>query len=1256
MTEFKQIQRVLIANRGEIACRIIRACKSFGLTSITIYSKEDIQSLHTSASDEAELLTGTGAAAYINIQEIVSIAKKTKADVVIPGYGFLSENADFAEQLRKAGVLFAGPSSQTILDFGLKHRARELAIDSGVPVVPGSGLLDDPEQLVQVCSEIGYPVMLKSTAGGGGMGLKICNNDSEVLINFSEVKSRGASLFSHSGVFVEKYIPKGHHIEVQLFGNGNGDVVTYGERECSIQRRHQKIIEEAPSPYVSTIASKYDLRKRLTECAKRLASHVKYKSAGTVEFFVDDETGFFYFLEVNTRLQVEHGITELVYGVDLVYLMLIQAEYESRGEYLSTEIMNKGLSYDENSVEIPNGHAIEMRIYAENPVKNFVPSPGVLHYVNFPDDLSYNAEFKVRIDHWITTGCKISPYFDPLLAKVMVWSPCRTSINAATVLDDIEIQGPICNKEFLVAVLNSDAFKLGNTVTNFLSSFKFKPHLVEFEEPGTYTTIQDIPGRPKIRTGVPQSGPVDSLSLQIANIVVENDSHTEGLEVNMKGPLMRFHSSAIIAIAGGEFPVRLLSIGCRRIGKNLPMFTELFIPAGSLVEIGEAIGRSCKCYIAFKGGLPGVAPYLGSKSCTPGLSIGGHQGRILFPGDCLALEPTEEVFDYRTGYKMPSEMLPDYERNENIIRMVSGPHDTPDIVSVRGLDELYNSEYRVNFNSNRGAMRLDGPPLKFSRTHGGDGGGHPSNILEYPYPTGGLSAVGSNMVLFGVDGATLSGFTCISVPVEVDFWKFGQARVNSPVRFRLISFEDSIKLKRQRARYIELLKTRPRVTGSPFCDELKTYEALPTNIGSFLHRRREDEIDSLPYVAFRQAGESMIVIDFGTDKFSLFNNGRQYALQLKVEKLLESFYECIECCSGAMCITFDSLKTDRFILLSKLIDIEKMIPPVEKLNVPSRIFELPICFNHSSLTHCLERYIRSQRPHAPYLPSNTKYLMRANCIKSFEDFKKHIIGQPEVVVAVSFLCANPLLVNIDPRLRFMTSKYNPARTSTPSGAVGSGSVSQSIYTVDSPGGYMVWGLTLPDWYWDTFSRIHDMPWPLQNFDQIVFYEVDERTLTELNMQLITKRKKILPQLTVFDFVEYKSFVDSIKTNTASILDEKRGAFQSLMEAEEKDIKLWQDEVRIAKKSKVNVDDFINEPGAIKVAAAISGSVFKINFEKGSMVTAGDALIILEAMKMEIAVTLNAEEKLNHEILQIAVDESDMVNPGDILAIVKCVSE
>lgn len=359
------------------------------------------------------LLDGDASRAYLDGDQIVQRARNAGAQAIIPGYGFLSENADFARSVAAAGLDFVGPSPESIEQFGLKHMARELALAADVPVVPGTkGLLMNVNDATKAAEGLGYPVMLKSTAGGGGMGLQTCADESELRKAFQTVQSRGKALFKNAGVFLEKYYPAAHHIEVQVFGNGQGKVATLGERECSIQRRHQKVIEECPSPFV--VQKRPGLRKQLCAAATSLAESIKYSSAGTLEFLVDDESGAFFFLEMNTRLQVEHGVTEMAYGVDLVELMLRQADAQlaGKGGLEVTELEDLSRSCQE-----PKGHAIEVRVYAENPAREYAPSPGLLQQVTFHELPG------TRIDSWVRAGLTISPNYGELVE----WAP-RTQL------------------------------------------------------------------------------------------------------------------------------------------------------------------------------------------------------------------------------------------------------------------------------------------------------------------------------------------------------------------------------------------------------------------------------------------------------------------------------------------------------------------------------------------------------------------------------------------------------------------------------------------------------------------------------------------------------------------------------------------------------------------------------------------------------------------------------------------------------------
>lgn len=442
----EKLKTLLVANRGEIAVRLIKTAKKLGIRTISIYTNADAASIHVGAADEAVLLSGPDSKAYLDGDQIIEIAKSHKVDAIIPGYGFLSENTDFARQIADAGMVFVGPSPKAIEDFGIKHTARELAAAADVPIVPGTkGLVSSEDEAVSEANKLSYPVMLKATAGGGGMGLLTCNDDAGVRKSFKTVQSRGETLFKNAGLFIEKFYPDSHHIEVQVFGNGQGKAIHFGERECSIQRRHQKVIEECPSPFVTKHP---ELRDKVCSAAVRLAESINYGSAGTIEFLVDDESAKFFFLEMNTRLQVEHGITELCYDVDLVELMLRQADAELAGKGGLDAGYLAGLQPSS-----PKGAAVEARVYAENPAKDYAPSPGLLQEVVWKEVPG------ARIDTWVHRGIRVSANYDPLLAKAMVHSSTRDGAieGLKTLLKGSQISGPPTNLDFLASILDDQS-------------------------------------------------------------------------------------------------------------------------------------------------------------------------------------------------------------------------------------------------------------------------------------------------------------------------------------------------------------------------------------------------------------------------------------------------------------------------------------------------------------------------------------------------------------------------------------------------------------------------------------------------------------------------------------------------------------------------------------------------------------------------------------------------------------------------------
>lgn len=443
--------KILVANRGEIACRVFSSAARMGIKTVAIYSDVDATAVHVKSADEAICIGGkTAAESYLLIDKVIDACRQSGADAVHPGYGFLSENAEFPKRLSEAGITFIGPTPAAILSMGDKITSKKLSADAGVNIVPGyMGIIDDAKQCVSISSDIGYPVMIKASAGGGGKGMRIAWNDAEAEEGFERSRSEAKSSFGDDRIFVEKFITQPRHIEIQVLADSHGNCIYLGERECSIQRRNQKVIEEAPSPFLDEAT-----RCAMGEQAVALAQAVDYTSAGTVEFIVDSEKQF-YFLEMNTRLQVEHPVTELITGVDLVEQMIRVAAGEK-------------LNLSQSDVKL-NGWAIESRLYAEDPKRNFLPSIGRLSRYRPPKTLATN-EHVVRNDTGVEEGGEISMYYDPMIAKLCTWSNTREAAidDMSRALDQFELKGVGNNLQFLSSIMKHPRFCSGDISTAFI--------------------------------------------------------------------------------------------------------------------------------------------------------------------------------------------------------------------------------------------------------------------------------------------------------------------------------------------------------------------------------------------------------------------------------------------------------------------------------------------------------------------------------------------------------------------------------------------------------------------------------------------------------------------------------------------------------------------------------------------------------------------------------------------------------------------
>ena len=696
VVRIKMFKKVLIANRGEIACRVIRTLKKMGIQSVAVYSQADAGARHVLDADEAVCIGPAPAAeSYLNVEKILQVAIETGAEAIHPGYGFLSENADFSEACTASGIVFIGPTPKQMRDFGLKHTARALAEKNGVPLLPGTGLLADAAEAHTQAAIIGYPVMLKSTAGGGGIGMQLIWSEDELNAAFESVQRLSRANFKETGLYLEKYVQAARHIEVQIFGNGLGKVIALGERDCSVQRRNQKVIEETPAPHISEA-----VRQALCATAVKLGAALHYRSAGTVEFVYDNLTNEFYFLEVNTRLQVEHGVTELVTGLDLVEWMIRIAAGET----------NALDSY----VHQPEGHAIQVRLYAEDPNKNFQPSSGVMTEVKFSP--------LARNDSWVETGSEVSPFYDPLIGKVLVHAANRDGavVKMRDALDATHLSGIETNLDYLRQVLADTVFPAGRQITRYLNSFVYKPQTIDVQDGGVMTTIQDYPGRIGYwAVGVPPSGPMDHLAFRFANKLVGNAEGVAGLEITLIGPKLKFNADVVIAITGAPIDATL-------DGEAIQCWQSYQVKAGSVLKIGKISDVGCRAYLAVQGGFD-VPDYLGSKSTFTLGQFGGHGGRTLRVGDVLHL--TKQIAPAYSPKSLAQNLQPNYSHQWEI-GVLYGPHGAPDFFTDADIEMFFSTDWEVHYNSNTTGVRLIGPKPQWARKDGGEAGLHPSNIHD----------------------------------------------------------------------------------------------------------------------------------------------------------------------------------------------------------------------------------------------------------------------------------------------------------------------------------------------------------------------------------------------------------------------------------------------------------------------------------------------------------------------------------------------
>lgn len=1178
-------QRVLIANRGAIATRIIRTLKKLGIESIAVYHEKDQDSLHVQLADiSVNLGSGPVTETYLDQEKIIQIAKDTNADAIHPGYGFLSENPEFVERCATNDIVFIGPTAEQMNVFGLKHLARLAAEEAGVPMLPGSPVLEDVESAVSWAEKVGLPVMLKSSAGGGGIGMQVCRDIDSLIEAWDSVKRLSANYFSNDTVFLEKFIDNARHIEVQVFGDGEGGAIALGERDCSAQRRNQKVIEECPAPNLDE-----ETRESMQRTAEALMASVQYRNAGTVEYIFDADQQSFYFLEVNTRLQVEHGVTEEVFNVDLVEWMLRQAA----GELESLESIRPTLS--------PQGHAIQVRLYAEDTGQDFQPSAGLLSEVYFPQSDS------LRVDTWIEAGIEVPSLFDPMLGKLIVAKDSRDEAlsELIEVLEQTRVYGIETNLKYVASVLATDIARSGQLLTKSLASLSFHSPSLRVLNAGTQTTVQDYPGRSGYwHVGVPPSGPMDSLSFRLANKLLDNAADSAAIEMTLSGPTLLFQTATVIALTGADMQAKL-------DGQSVPRYQTVPVSAGQTLALGKVDGNGARAYLAVAGGIQ-CPSYLGSKATFTLGQFGGHVGRALRTGDVLHLCTPNDI----EPASMEIQAVPEVME----LRVLYGPHGAPDFFTDEDIDEFFASEWQVHYNSSRTGVRLIGPKPSWARPSGGEAGMHPSNIHDNAYAFGTVDFTGDMPVILGPDGPSLGGFVCPATVITADLWKLGQLSSGQTVRFIPVGHETAVAAEVANNSAIENLEI------PEFCDHTALAELEQPVVKSM-----QWEGDEL---ICRLAGDHFLLIEVGPQVLDIPRRFKVHALMLALEKRDIAGVRELTPGIRSLQVHYDS----QVIALAELLDtIERLVLSMETgdMSVPGRKVYLPLSWDDEACQLAIQKYMQSVRSDAPWCPSNLEFIRRMNGLESIDEVKDIVFNASYLVMGLGdvYLGA-PVATPIDPRHRLITTKYNPARTWTAENSVGIGGAYLCVYGMEGPGGYQFVGRTSQMWNRYKNTAEFSKPWLLRFFDQIHFYEVSAEELAEFRRDFPKGQANLRIEETEFSLSDYQVWLDD---NSESIGEFTASREQSF----EEELQRWRDNGQFTferpDESASAADANEIPEGMAPIDSSISGNVWKIEVEEGETISEGQTLLILESMKMEITVQAQEAGKIEKVLVRTGQD-------------------
>ncbi|HWD52101.1 MAG TPA: urea carboxylase, partial [Acidimicrobiales bacterium] len=1128
-----------------------------GLATVAVFSDPDRGAPHVRMADRAVRL-GPAAAreSYLRADAIIEAAVATGAGAIHPGYGFLSEDAAFARAVEDAGLVFVGPTPAQMELFGVKHTARVAAATSQVPLLGGSGLLADIHEASVAAGEVGYPVMIKATGGGGGIGILPCRDPEGLAAAFETVTRLSGAGFRTPGVFIERLVERARHLEVQIVGDGEGDLVVLGDRDCSLQRRNQKVVEEAPAPNLPD-----GVRSSMAESSARLARSVSYRSVGTVEFIYDPEREEVAFLEVNTRLQVEHPVTEEVWGVDLVAAMLRLADGDPGvlGQLRAAR---------------PAGHAVEGRIYAEDAAKGHQPSAGLVTGVAYPAG--------VRVDGWVEAGTEVTPAYDPLLAKVVACGGTRDEAldRLAEAIGNTHIGGIETNTGFVRAALLDPSVRAATHTTGTLEQVADPVSRIDVLRSGTQTTVQDWPGRLGFwHIGVPPSGPMDDLSFRLGNLAVGNPEGAPGIEVTLEGPALRFATRTMVCVTGAPSDLRI-------DGDPVAMWEPVVVPAGATLDIGSVGAPGIRAYVLVAGGID-VPEYLGSAATFILGVFGGHGGRALRPGDVL--HPVTGLTVGAERVPIPMAKRPEIARSWEL-SVLPGPHGDGEFFTDADLDGLYSVEWEVHFNSARTGIRLLGPRPTWARTDGGDAGMHPSNIHDTPYSLGAVNYTGDLPILLGPDGPSLGGFVCPATVVSWQRWKLGQLRPGDRVQF----VPDDATPRRRPGRGDDRsgILTRSTAGGGP-------------------------------EVTYRSNGDDNLLVEYGPMVLDLGLRARVHGLAEQIEAAgIEGVLELTPGVRGLQ-VHVDVRVTSVDAVLDQVGDIEGRLPPTEQLEVPSREVHLPLSWDDPTTRESIARYMAGVRDDAPWCPSNIEFIRRVNGLDEVEEVSRIVHDATYLVLGLGdvYLGA-PLATPIDPRHRLVTTKYNPARTWTAENSVGIGGSYLCIYGMEGPGGYQLVGRTVQIWgrFLQRAPYEPGAPWLLRFFDRIRWYPVSAEELLDARADMAAGRLDLRIEPGTFRLGEYEQMLRANAGSIAEFRARQAGAFAAERDAWKQAGELDpRDDLAPA----IVASEVAIPSGGSAVVSPMTASVWKIEVRPGDTVEDGQVLGVLEAMKTEMFVTAPA---------------------------------